>query len=84
MAPRRGRLRSWAHDLGTRCGHRKFIPVLRQCGGNIVAVEPIDAMRLELLESFPDILALSGSAESIPLPDASMSAVVCAQAFMLS
>lgn len=66
-------------ELGGGTG--KFVPLLRQCGGTLLAVEPIDAMRAQLTAKFPEIKALAGSAEAIPLPDASVDAVVCAQAF---
>lgn len=66
-------------ELGAGAG--KFIPLLQACGGDIVAVEPVDAMREELVAVFPSVRALSGNAEAIPLPDASTDAIVCAQAF---
>ncbi|BFO55176.1 MULTISPECIES: class I SAM-dependent methyltransferase [Comamonadaceae] len=69
--------------LEVGAGTGKFIPCLLEfeCRGKIIAVEPIEAMRRELKEAFPDVLALEGSAEAIPLPDRSVNAVVCAQAF---
>lgn len=66
-------------ELGAGTG--KFMPLLRRCGGTLVAVEPIDAMREQFTADFPEVQALAGSAEAIPLPDASVDAVVCAQAF---
>ncbi|MGC4024619.1 MAG: methyltransferase domain-containing protein [Mesorhizobium sp.] len=66
-------------ELGAGTG--KFIPTLRQCGGTIIAIEPIAAMRKELMLGFPDVEVFEGSAEAIPLPDGSVNAVVCAQAF---
>lgn len=66
-------------ELGAGTG--KFMPLLRECGGTLVAVEPIDAMRAQLMADFPEVEALAGSAEALPLPDASVDAVVCAQAF---
>jgi SAM-dependent methyltransferase len=38
-------------------------------------------MRAELAKALPSVAALAGTAESMPLPDASLNAVVCAQAF---
>ncbi len=66
-------------ELGAGTG--KFMPLLRQCGATFMAVEPIDAMRAQLTADFPEAQALAGSAEAIPLPDASVDAVVCAEAF---
>lgn len=66
-------------DLGAGTG--KFTSLLVPSGASVVAVEPVDAMRAQLAAKLPDVRALPGSAESMPLPDASVDAVVCAQAF---
>ncbi|MBK1840254.1 methyltransferase domain-containing protein [Azospirillum sp. YIM B02556] len=66
-------------EIGAGTG--KFTAVLKQCGGEITAVEPVVGMREQLVPAFPDIIVLAGTAESIPLPDGSVDAVVCAQAF---
>lgn len=66
-------------DLGAGTG--KFLPVLRTSGASLLALEPVDAMREKLAQSYPDVEVLSGTAETIPLPDASIDAIVCAQAF---
>jgi ubiquinone/menaquinone biosynthesis C-methylase UbiE len=47
----------------------------------VVAVEPLDEMRAELVRRLPDVEALGGSAEELPLADASADAVLVAQAF---
>lgn len=67
--------------LEVGAGTGKFIAVLKECGGEITAVEPVGGMREQLVHAFPDITVLAGNAESIPLPDSSVDAVVCAQAF---
>lgn len=67
--------------LEVGAGTGKFIAVLKDCGGEITAVEPVAGMREQLVRAFPDITVLAGTAESIPLPDGSVDAVVCAQAF---
>ena len=67
--------------LEVGAGTGKFIPMLIDCGGTIVAVEPIDNMRARLAQAFPRVEALRGTAEHIPLRDASVDAIVCAQAF---
>jgi SAM-dependent methyltransferase len=66
-------------DLGAGTG--KFTPRLVETGAKVIAVEPVAQMRDQLSAALPDVEALSGSAQSIPLPDASVDAVVCAQSF---
>lgn len=55
--------------------------MLSGCGGEIVALEPVAAMREQLTAAFPQVEVLAGTADAIPLPDGSVDAVVCAQAF---
>ena len=62
-------------------GTGKFTPLLLATGAGVVAVEPVDAMRAQLLRNIPTITALAASAQSLPLADASVDAVLCAQAF---
>jgi SAM-dependent methyltransferase len=66
-------------DIGAGTGI--FSRVLADLGHDVVAVEPDDDMRRKLAETSPGIEALEGSAEKIPLPDASLDAVTAAQAF---
>jgi SAM-dependent methyltransferase len=47
---------------------------------SVVAVEPDPAMLAELRRAWPDVRSLPGKAEDIPLPDASVDAVLCGQA----
>jgi SAM-dependent methyltransferase len=68
-----------AIDLGAGTG--KFTKLLLQTGSNVMAVEPVAAMRAELAASLPGVQAVAGTAESISLEDAVGDAVVCAQAF---
>lgn len=67
--------------LEVGAGTGKFIPTLRQSGARMLAVEPVTAMRAKLQAANPDVEALDGTAEAIPLPDASVDAIICAQAF---
>ena len=78
------------HDLGARAGADvvdlgagtgKFTTLLARLGAGVTAIEPVDAMRERLIEAVPGVRALPGSAESMPLDDASVDAVACAQAF---
>jgi SAM-dependent methyltransferase len=76
MALSRGKT---ALDLGAGTG--KFLPHLCRTGATVIAVEPVAAMLAQLVDRTPRIEAKQGSAEHIPLPDASVDAVVCAQSF---
>lgn len=66
-------------DLGAGTG--KFTRRLVALGAEVQAVEPVAAMRARLAQALPGVPALAGQAEAIPLPDGSVDAVVCAQAF---
>ena len=74
LAPGRSAL-----DLGAGTG--KFLSRLRATGAKIFAVEPVAEMRASLVAANPDVVALAGTAENIPLPDAGLDAIVCAQSF---
>ena len=66
-------------DLGAGTG--KFTRLLLQTGADVTAVEPVDAMRAQLVQRLPAVTALAGGAEAMPLRTASVDAVLCAQAF---
>ncbi|HKH39572.1 MAG TPA: class I SAM-dependent methyltransferase [Rubrobacter sp.] len=66
-------------DLAAGTG--KFTRLLVPTGAHIIAVEPVRGMRTTLSELVPGIEIWEGTAESIPLPDASVDAVTVAQAF---
>ena len=65
-------------DLGAGTG--KLTAVLLELDVDVIAVEPDPAMLSELRSSLPDVRAVAGRAEAIPLPDASVHAVVVGQA----
>jgi SAM-dependent methyltransferase len=65
-------------DLGAGTG--KLTAALLGLGAEVTAVEPDEAMLDELRRLHPGARALHGSAEAIPLADATADAVVCGQA----
>lgn len=67
--------------LEVGAGTGKFIPVLRESGAEILALEPVAAMREQLVRAHGDVEAYAGTVDAIPLPDESVDVVVCAQAF---
>jgi SAM-dependent methyltransferase len=64
-------------DLGAGTG--KLTALLTALGADVTAIEPDQAMLGELRRGLPSVRALAGSAEQIPLPDASVDAVLCGQ-----
>ncbi|MDF3292446.1 class I SAM-dependent methyltransferase [Streptomyces silvisoli] len=65
-------------DLGAGTG--KLTATLVALGAEVIAVEPDPAMLTELRQALPDVRALPGSAEALPLPDASVDAVLAGNA----
>jgi ubiquinone/menaquinone biosynthesis C-methylase UbiE len=72
---------SGSRVLDLAAGTGKLTRQLVATGADLVAVEPAEGMRRKLVESLPHVDALAGTAEAIPLGDASVDAVLCAQAF---
>jgi SAM-dependent methyltransferase len=65
-------------DLGAGTG--KLTATLVALGADVIAVEPDRAMLTELCRAQPAVRALPGRAEAIPLPDASVDAVLAGHA----
>ncbi|HEY6492139.1 MAG TPA: class I SAM-dependent methyltransferase [Trebonia sp.] len=65
-------------DLGAGTG--KLTAALVTLGTEVIAVEPDPAMLAELRRELPTVRALPGKAEVIPLPDASVDAVLSGNA----
>lgn len=65
-------------DLGAGTG--KLTAALVALGAEAIAVEPDPAMLGELRRALPAVRALPGSAEAVPLPDASVDAVLAGHA----
>jgi len=66
-------------DLGAGTG--KFTRLLVETGARVVAVEPLDEMRAQLLRVLPEVEALGATADAVPVPDGSARAVTAAQAY---
>jgi ubiquinone/menaquinone biosynthesis C-methylase UbiE len=66
-------------DLGAGTGKLTRAQVAR--GLDVIAVEPIDEMRESLEATLPEVHALKGTAEDIPLPDKSVDVITVAQAW---
>jgi SAM-dependent methyltransferase len=66
-------------DLGAGTG--KLTGGLVAEGHRVVAVEPLAELRAKLTDRFPEVPAVAGRAEAIPLPDACADAVLVGQAF---
>jgi SAM-dependent methyltransferase len=66
-------------DLGAGTG--KLTGALLDAGHSVIAVEPLPEMRAILTSRLPEARSLAGSAERLPLPDASVDAVTVGAAF---
>lgn len=67
--------------LDLAAGTGKLTRLLVPSGARLVAVEPVVGMRRVLAEALPDLPILDGTAEALPLGDASVDAVTVGQAF---
>ena len=66
-------------DLGAGTG--KFTRSLVELGLDVIAVEPDERMRATLASALPVVTALAGTAEHLPVADASVDAITVAQAW---
>ena len=69
------------HALDLAAGTGKLTRLLVERYPDVVAVEPLEAMRSILERNVPGARALAGTAEAIPLHDDSVDAVFVAEAF---
>jgi SAM-dependent methyltransferase len=56
---------------------RQLVPT----GARVIAVEPLEEMRAQLVAAVPGVETLAGTAEALPLPDASADGITVAAAF---
>lgn len=66
-------------DVGAGTG--RFTRMLRDSGAWLIAIEPLAEMREKLARAVPDVAAVGATAEALPLRDASLDAILCAQSF---
>lgn len=66
-------------EIGAGTG--KFTSLLVHSGAQVTALDPVATMLEHLIADFPEVRPVSGQADAIPLPDASVDAVVCATSF---
>jgi SAM-dependent methyltransferase len=67
--------------LDLAAGTGKLTRELVKTGADVIAVEPVRAMRETLAAALASVRVLDGTAEALPVPDASVDAVAVAQAF---
>jgi ubiquinone/menaquinone biosynthesis C-methylase UbiE len=67
--------------LDLAAGTGKLTRALVATGADVVAVEPVSAMRATLASGLPTVHAVAGTAEALPLADGSVDAATVAQAF---
>lgn len=67
--------------LDLAAGTGKLTRLLVPTGAELVAVEPVEQMRAALARALPEVTALPGTAEDVPLPGGSVDAVVVGSAF---
>lgn len=66
-------------DLGAGTG--KLTRLLEFMNLDVIAVEPVKAMRIEFAKHLPDTRIVEGTAESMPLEAGKAQTLICAQAF---
>ena len=66
-------------DVGAGTGKltRDLIPL----GADVIALEPVPAMREQLVSALPTVTAINGIAEEMPIEDASVDVITVGQAF---
>ncbi len=75
------RLEAGASVLDLAAGTGKLTRALAATGADVIAVEPVRGMREILAANLPEAEILDGTAEEIPIADASVDAVSVGQAF---
>ena len=76
-----GGIMAGARVLDLAAGTGKLTRALLAAGLDVIAVEPLPGMRERLAATLPADRILDGTAEALPLDDASVDAVFCGDAF---
>lgn len=74
-------LRPGRQVVDIAAGTGKLTRLLVDTGASVVAIEPVAEMRSRLTSALAQVLALDGTAEKLPLADASVDAATVGQAF---
>lgn len=74
-------LSSSSRVLDLAAGTGQLSRLFRSRVGSVIAVESVHGMREQIKTTAPGVTVLDGTAESIPLPDADVDAVVVGEAF---
>ena len=74
-------LRPGLRVLEVGAGTGKFTSYLLRTQAQVVALEPVAAMRERLRSNLPEATVAQGTAERLPFSDESFDAIVCAQSF---
>ncbi len=79
--PARAALGAGVDACDVAAGTGLFTRVLVEAGARVVAIEPVAAMREQLARTLPNVEIRDGTAEAMPLADASLDLLSVAQAF---
>ncbi len=75
------RLGPGTHVLDVGAGTGKLARLLLPTGAHVTGIEPVPDMRAAFMRALPGTPILDGTAEALPVPDASVDAVVVGTAF---
>lgn len=74
-------IRAGARILDLAAGTGKLTRMLVPTGAQVVAVEPVEAMRRACADAVPGVPVVAGTAEALPFGNATLDGVVVGQAF---
>jgi SAM-dependent methyltransferase len=77
----RARIGPGACVVDLAAGTGKLTRLLVPTGADVIAVEPVEAMRAQLASVLPEVEVVDGTAEALPFDDEAVDAVTVGQAF---